>query len=106
MPFADSQRLKEAVENQKIATKFEKRVIDFKTADQSKVFRKIKNKLKMSEFSEMRYYQSIIAPHIFRWIFLGFSAVFFVYFTLMIILIQDYDSEADWYMTWNYAGMN
>jgi len=81
MPFADSQRLKEAVEIQKVATKFEKKVIDFQTTNTNKTFRKIKNKLKMPEFSEMHYYQSIIAPHVFRWIFLGFSAVFFVFFT-------------------------
>ena len=107
-PFADSQRLKEAIEIQKVSTRFEKKVLEFKTTNSNRVFRKIKNKLKIADFDEMFYYQFIVKPKVFRWILLGYSVIFLVFFTVMIIIgsmsekADYYNSEPDFILDYNW----
>lgn len=100
--FVNSERLNEAVAEQKLSTNFEKKVVDFKSANGNRGFRKLKNKLKMPEFSEMFYYQCVWKPLVFRWIFLGLSIVFFGFSLFMVIFYQDYNSEAEWVLARNY----
>jgi hypothetical protein len=64
--------------------KLEKSIVALKTSPLDRVFRKIKKAVNMPEYEELRVFQSVLWPHIFRWIFLTYSLLYIGVFSWMV----------------------
>ena len=74
--YSNNEIIQNKIDYDLLERKFEKSIVEFKKSSLNRMFRKLKRKLKIEEYEDMKMFQAVIYPHIFRWIFLTYTLLY------------------------------